>query len=550
MATYNAGGKFDGVKSSFETKSGSILTILEGIATQQNGRVTNQSLIGENAIVSDAGFVNVPTAVVPSYPGEDSVMTRADAFLAWLQEQASIIGVDMPDYTEIIKGEPTRPTINVDDIPTYATLDKIDKPVIEIPEWNEESAWGGSDELMAAADQPITATFQFTEEYFQSALLDDDGDNILYDFIKADLTSRDFGIDPNTEERLFERAREREQRVLNSAVDGTTRLFSTGGFEAPTGAAQAALYRVQAEARDKIASLNRDLAAKRAELYLEAKKVAVAHGLQLEQTTMNFYNAKNDRILKVATQQVESAIAIAAHNLQRINILLEKYKAFAQVFEARAKAATSLVDLYKAQVEAEGLKASVNKSLVDEFVAKNKAVVDTYAEQVKGYAATIDSTVRYFGVLSDYYKAQSEELSARIGGHKSAYDIAAGQESNQVQFLVGKYNADVSSAKTKLEEVMGALNFRLEQFKLSAQSAATLASAAMSALNVNLGLSVGASATVGASESENEDVSAGVQRKSYSESKDLSKGTKTYSESTNISDGGTDSRLTTYNYNS
>jgi hypothetical protein len=233
---------------------------------------------------------------------------------------------------------------------------------------------------------------------------------------------------------------------------------------------------------------------------------------------MAFHNATADRLLKSVTDGIQATIAVAAHNLQRSKMFIEKYVAFSSAFEARVKASVSVVELYKSQVEAEQAKAALNRSLVDELVAKNKAVVDTYMAQVEGYKAEIDNRVKYHGVLSDFYKTKAAEIEYRSRAVVGAYDLAEKSESNMVQFRIGKYNAEVAASKAAVDNVMAALNIRVDQIKSMLSAQTSLAMGAMSGMNANLSLSVSGSASISGSESASEatDVSAGVVRRSES----------------------------------
>jgi hypothetical protein len=183
--------------------------------------------------------------------------------------------------------------------------------------------------ITAIGSQAYLLDADFTAEDIAlvSPLIGTAGTNVLHDRVISDIETGQFGIDPNIEDQVFERSREREARLLASAVDGANRMFSSGGFTQPTGAANAAIEALRAEARDKIVSANREQTIKHADLYLAGKKIAIDAGVAIDQTNATVFTAAVDKFFKVFSlkvdqfkAQVQAQAALATAGMSGLNV--------------------------------------------------------------------------------------------------------------------------------------------------------------------------------------------------------------------------------------
>lgn len=501
--TVDAASEFDQVQGTFDEEANPILDFLKGVADSAGDRITTAPAMDFLTAAEIAGergsslLNNVHAPVEPS-ASDIPAITWMNEFLQWLSGQ-QLQAATFPTYAELFPDEP--PTAPATDLsnPTTFTIQAVSRPAYSVPVWDDASAWSGgsiTDEI-----GPLTAPFEWTGTTYTSQLMRGSV-NVLYDLVKRDIEDPTHGIDELDEGRLWDRARERENRLAAQARGNATRLFAAGGFTQPTGAAQAAIAKILSESQDKISSINREIMAKKADLYLEAKKVAIANGLEVEKTTMNFYHAEMDRLLKRLTQEITSTVEVATFNLKRIELLVEKYKAYAQAFAAQVEGTTGIVKMYATEVEAEKAKADANRAIWEAFIAKNKNVIDTFVAQLQGFQTVMDARVKYHGVLADVFKS----ITTASG---QAVEMADKQQKNIVDFRLGKYNGQVAAMKQRVDEILGFLNVKIEQLKTQAQATTAVAVGAMSALNVNLGLSLSASTSIGGSESYSHDETKG-----------------------------------------
>jgi hypothetical protein len=517
MGIVDASPEFDEIQSKFDSSADPILDYLQGFALDAASLAigsdgSTASSPGQLAFLTDlemdnedgGNIVGIPSS--PTEPEDADILQQALDYLDWLKSEALSMAT-FPDYTAIEEAAPTEPTLDTGDPEVY-TINEIAAPVYDVPVWDDSSAWSGGDVAGDGTVGPLIAPFTWSGGSYTSEL-EVGGNNVLYDKIKADLQTDDYGVSDLTDGELWDRGREREDKQTKQAVDDAVRLFARGGFSSPTGAAAAAIARANAEGRDRSQNINRDVLIQQSALFLDAKRVAVEAGLQIESLGQGFFNAGEDRLLRRLAQEITSTVEVAAFNVERIRMHSEKYAAFARAFEARVNGAKGLVDLYSAQVDAEGIKANVNRTLVDNLIAKNKNLIDIYDAQVRGFASVMDARVRYHGVLSDVYKTQVSNVNAHIDATKGAYDLVDKQHKTKVDFTLGKYATDVANTRARIELVSNFIGFKIDQLKAQSQAAVSIATAAMSALNVNLGLSLGGQTSISGSESHAYDETKG-----------------------------------------
>lgn len=385
-----------------------------------------------------------------------------------------------PTYPALDSTPPALPTLSTTP-PPLSTVTLPTAPSLNMPAFT------------ATLDSETIASpsieFSYSEIEYLSTLR-----NVLYNQLRTELTTGGYGLRPDDETRLFERARERELRAGQAAIDGATRLFSSGGFTMPTGALHAALQRAQDGVAEKVSSLNRDLMIERGKMYLEGKKQNQDGVLALEQMDVQRHMAVQDRALKVATQRVTSVLEIAAFQVERIKLFMEKYKVLAGVFEVLVRAEGVKSDIYKTQVEAVKAQIDVGRALLEEFTMRNKALVDVFMASVEAYKAKVDGWSKHIGALADQYKSDAAAYGAATDGYGKAFDAEARMYSSDAEVYAARLSARSSEEQMKLQEEIARSQVELEASKAEVNAAAAIVSAALSAMNVNASMSATASA--------------------------------------------------------
>jgi len=229
----------------------------------------------------------------------------------------------------------------------------------------------------------------YAEVEYSSTLL-----TALVNLLYSDLVNGGYGIDEDDEENLWNRARERVLKESQSEMDGATRQFAIAGFPMPTGAAQKAIQAVQQKASEAIATANRDISIKRADMYVENRKHAISASADLEKTRMANFNSQMDRLLekwkanntKVTEDyriraQVYSSIAGAYVSLFSANSGLAQAQAQLAIGEITAKVAIYRAEMDKvfeaAKLELEGKKTAAQVYMAIATAAMSSMNVNT-----------------------------------------------------------------------------------------------------------------------------------------------------------------------------
>lgn len=462
------------------------------IVAQTDSVFTQMQDVYNGAMSKALADIDVPLSVNTniSEPGAPTEPMSLAAALAYIDALKTAL-LRRPTYPTYSYNAPSLPAISTNP-PDLSTVTIPDAPNLLFPSFTATL----EDEDV---EQP-TVTFDYAEIAYASGLHD-----ALYDLLLAEISTGGYGINADDESRLFERAREREQRALQANVDGALRLFSAGGFSMPTGGASAAIQRAQSEAIEKVSSVNRDIMVERSKIYLEGKKQNQEHTLSIEKMDSDLHNAKQDRALKVAAQRITSVLEVAAFQVERLKLFMEKYKTLAYVFEVQVKAGSAKVDIYKVQIDAAKAGIELNMALLEEFTTRNKAIVDVFLAQVEEYKARIDGYSKYIAALSDQYKADATAFAAAADGYGRVFDMEAKFYGSKTDYVSAVLQARTAEEKMVLEEAIAKAQIDLDGAKSEVNAAAAVVSAALSAMNINATVSAQAEAGISYNGSVSED---------------------------------------------
>lgn len=223
-----------------------------------------------------------------------------------------------------------------------------------------------------------------------------DIDQTLLDTISAklnsDLVNGGYGIEPGDEALLWQRERDREAQNALAEHDEITRQFAQGGFSMPPGAMFDAQQRALQNGANKISSVNRDIAIKRADLYFNARKFAIEQGTTVERVLVELHRAITEQ-MQVMTALYNSQIAKYRADIEggmeviRSNVLI--YSAEVQAFSATANA---IAEAYKLKLNENALTNSWNVDTMRAII--EKARLQLGAQQA---AAAVRTSAAEFG---------------------------------------------------------------------------------------------------------------------------------------------------------
>lgn len=293
-------------------------------------------------------------------------------------------------------------SVNTSGIPRAPVFPDVD---LHVADYTSALAYLGTLRTSLLATPVYPADYAETD--YSSTLL-----ATLVNLLYSDLINGGYGIDVDDEENLWNRAREREIKSMQSQQDSAARQFAAAGFPMPTGAAQKAMQALQQEASEKIATANRDIAIKRADMYVENRKHAMAVSADIEKTRMANFNARMDRLLehyKVNVEkvtenyrvraQVYAAIAGAYVALWNANTGLAQAQAQLAIAEITGKVAIYRAEMDKvfeaAKIELEGKKTAAGVYAAIAAAAMSAINVNTSMSASAGANQSASSNYNY-----------------------------------------------------------------------------------------------------------------------------------------------------------
>jgi hypothetical protein len=224
-----------------------------------------------------------------------------------------------------------------------------------------------------------SASFSYIDPGYNSQL-----QQPMFDKLLNDLVYGGYGIDTNDEVALFNRARDREALLTAATVAEVTRQAAGTSFPMPQGSLYAAQQKARQDEMSKMSSVNRDIALKRADLYVENRRKVIEQVLASEQLTMGLYNAIQNRSIQAAQLEVVLAISVFDSSVKLFQTTIES---LTSQIEATVAAAAAQVSIYAADVNAYSafVNAVVGGAQID--IANSKNI---FAADMASYQSRVD----------------------------------------------------------------------------------------------------------------------------------------------------------------
>lgn len=260
----------------------------------------------------------------------------------------------------------------------------------------------------------------------------------LLEELKAKLLQRmqgGTGLDPAVEQAIWDRARDRETFIALANQADISRQSEALGFSLPPGVVAAQLRAAQQDFHDKLSGLSRDIAIKQAELEQANLKDAIASGMQLEATLIDYAWKMEQIAFDSAKAYADNALGVHNAAVERFRALLQGYESYASVYKTIIDSELAKVEVYKAQLDAENTKANINKTLVDAY----KAQIDASLAQVEIFRAQVSAAQTLVQLEQAKIGAAGEQIRAFVA------------QVNAETAKVEAYKAQVSAEATKAD---------------------------------------------------------------------------------------------------
>jgi hypothetical protein len=349
---------------------------------------------------------------------------------------------------------PAAPTITLPVAPVVTGITFPDVPSITIPEFTSTLP---IDDLVTPSN-----TFTFNEELYNSALLDATKAKLLDRMINGG-----YGIEPNDEAALWDRARAREIEAAAAQADTIIADAAARGFPLPPGDMNVSLQKAQQDLLGKVSTANRDIMLKRADLYVENYQFTIKEARDLENMLIGYHNSRMERALNAAGAVLDASVKIFNAQVARYNARLAAYQADGQVFEARVRAQLAQVEIYRAQMDGKRLEVEVQKARVEIYNAQLQGVhtvVDIYTAQLN--AAQVQAGIERLRI--DTFKALIDAYSAQVQAKAAEFGMFESQVRGEIAKMQGfeaqvrGYTASVEAAKAKSDVMIARLRAQID----------------------------------------------------------------------------------------
>lgn len=467
---------------------------------------------------NDPALLALPTISLPTMPeliAAEPVLSIPQAPSATLPSAPG----SAPQFA--VPATPDAPTFSLPDAPVFSPVAIPDAPILAAFEFSEALP---ENDLTAPSD-----VFSFSEAEYSSPIL-----SALKGKLLADLSSGGYGIETQDEEALWERERSRQLQNMEAAIQESARQAAARGLMAAPGAMNEAFLRAQNEAKANASSVSRDIALKRADLYVDNRRFTIEQSKQVEDLLIRAHGSLMERSLVAARTLVE--LGIAAFNAKAANyaLRLDSYKASAAVYESLIRAQMAKVEQYKAQVEGarlgidaqrihaevyrtqlDGVNAMVNIYRTEMEAAKVAADVEAvklqgfrlsvdaysaqvaaksqefqmYEAQIKGQMAKVelfDSQVRAYGVTAGAYKTKVEAQDVLVRSVVQANQVQLDSYRSNIQ----RYTADLQAAQNHLSATISKHDSDVRLYGITVDSAIKASGQNIEAAKANADIAV------------------------------------------------------------
>lgn len=415
-----------------------------------------------------SGTLSVDAILPAPFDENPPTLTYGSAPVAFSDSLPSAPGVDAnfayPDLDVSLPAAPALLSINV------LPFDGINIPTLDftIPE------------LTIVAPEPLTYV---PGEQYTSALLSD-----LKSILQDRITNGGTGLNPDVEQAIWDRGREREARAMRESLNQLDQMEGLG-YTLPPGVWLDARLKISTENAYANMGISREIMIKQAELEMQNVMQSLQVANQLEQNLITYTNQREQRAFEAYRYATEAAIAIYNAKVQAYGAYVDAYKAKVNIYEAQVRAEIARVEAYKAEIDAEQAKAQINTALVEQYkvqadvalanveiykaeieAIRSKAEierlkVEIYGEQIKGYTAKVNAytaqvegfraSVQAEATKQDAYRARVESYSAQVGAATKVIDAKIEEYKARIQAKALEWDGFKAAVAGETSRVQG-----------------------------------------------------------------------------------------------
>ena len=355
---------------------------------------------------------------------------------------------------------PTAPTVVLPNAPVLTEVQFPDEVTVELPTFTQA--------FPVEPDLLITkTTFDYSEELIATPTLD-----LVQAKVESDLVNGGYGIEPDDEQALYDRVRDRETQAAISEEENELRASASRGFTLPAGAAQARMDVARQAARERISEANREISTNRAALFRTTREFAQTTGIAVEAERLRYHGFRLERALNAQRFAAEFSINVFDAQVRKYNAQLAAYQGFVSGYAAKIQAEVTKVEIFRIEVQAavEQQRAKqIEVDLYNAIVNAETVKMQLFESQVRAAGLELDiertkmelfrSEVEAFTGLIRAQQLELDKFTSQIRAEDSKVAIFATQvsafnsqvQAAQVENAVRNRDFELSIEKSKIE---------------------------------------------------------------------------------------------------
>lgn len=364
------------------------------------------------AVQEETVSANFPTA-----PANPTLGTVSELFIddvPTLDESAPEIRLIAP-VTPFTKSAPTPPTLTdlqypdtpPENLPTSPTLRVITLPTA--PSLIDVQFEGVAPDTL---ETPPSVAFSFTDQEYQSALVDTLNSRLLSLILNLDQTS----LSPPIEQQIWDNGRARTTAAMLGAQEELARLYMRSGWSMPIGPEIKIAHKAVEDKTKADVTESRSIAIAQADLEQKNLQFAFTQAISLEGILINLHNSTQQRALDAAKYAVQAAIDLYGLRVTYHNQQVILFTAYGTIYRDRIQGELAKLELFKAQLEGQKLIGELNAQDIANYQAQIEAVVSLFT-LYKTKLEAVRIQLEEEGLLIQQYEALirgfAEEIKAK-----------------------------------------------------------------------------------------------------------------------------------------
>lgn len=408
----------------------------------------------------------------PEFTNIDSLLSNLDLNDLEIPNAPEMPAVQLPDAPGFSQIEaPQKPQIDTDiqipdapvlNLPEMQELIQLDIPSFVFPELPD---FNGAPPTLDSITVP-NVFIDWKEPQYESELLDD-----LQAKVKLWMNEGGTGLPAAIEDALFNRARSRESRETERAVQEAMGDWSSRNYSMPPGMLAKQVAAIREQGQLKASELNRDILIEASKWEIENIRFMVEQGIALEQLTSNLFSAVANRLFEVAKFNAESQISVFNAQVALFNAQNSAFETLSTVYKTKLEGALAKLTAYKTAVDAQVALGQINEQYVQVYKAKVEAVlsnVELYKALVQGASARADVIKNQF----DAYRTDVQAFGEQINAEKVKVDAYEAQVRGETS-KVGMYEAQSRAYAATVQAIQSKADVKSKNIQLKMEAART-----------------------------------------------------------------------------